>query len=142
MECAIKANAEMVRKVASQNLGVEANYDEAGVRWLDQFLNQQREFGTVDSNEKLPQTLGSYLGECIIGTYGGRWAFDDSNQSWSITFSEGNSVYPFTKVRKQLESSEGESVLGLFTAIPLVFGLKEPMPSLSEAQRRPWWRFW
>ena len=142
MESSFKANAELVRRTASQNLGVDAGYDEAGVRWLDDFLNQQRQHGAVESKEKLPQTLGSYFGECIIATYSGRWLFDKDLQSWSINFSEGNSVYPFAKVRKQLESGDGESVLSLFTSIPLVFGLERTLLSESKAHKRAWWRFW
>ena len=142
MHSALKANAELVRKIASQKLGVDASYDEAGVRWLDDFLNRQRQHGTAESKEKLPQTLGSFLGECIIGTYGGLWVFDETLQSWSVGFSDGNCVYPFSKVSKQLESGDGESVLSLFTAIPLVFGPRLKQSAATEIQKKSWWRLW
>ena len=43
MEAEIRANAELVRKVARDDLNVDAKYDESGVRWLDQYIDGQRE---------------------------------------------------------------------------------------------------
>src|SRR2546430_7324552 len=73
MESKIRANAELLRTVARENLGVDAEYDEAGVRWLDQYINGQREAATPEVKERLPNTLGAYLGECIRLTHGGDW---------------------------------------------------------------------
>lgn len=117
MESRIQANAELVRKVAREQLGVTVGYDEAGVRWLDQYIEHQREAAAPDVRERLPNTLGSYLGECVRQTFGGEWV-QDPQVGWSVKINDRLSVYPFSKVRKQLASADGESVLGFFTAIP------------------------
>ena len=42
MEQHIIANAELVRKVAAEQLEIAVQYDEAGVRWLDKYIDGQR----------------------------------------------------------------------------------------------------
>jgi hypothetical protein len=74
MEDRIKANAELVRRVALENMNVEVSYDLDGVRWLEGFINKQRSEATDEVKRKLSSTLGAYLGECIRQTYGGDWA--------------------------------------------------------------------
>src|SRR5436853_269366 len=83
-------------------------YDEAGVRWLDGYVQRQHENGDPANREGLVNTLGSYLGECVIRTFGGEWAQDDG--SWCVRFNDRNAVFPFAKVRKQLESGSADSV--------------------------------
>jgi len=137
MESHIRSNAELVRSVAREELGVSVDYDEAGVRWLDQYIDGQREAASQELKERLPSTLGSSLGECVRLTYGGQWV-QDPEQGWSVKINEKLSVYPFNKVRKQLANAHGESVLPFFTAIAaLLDGRPAPV-----APRRPWWRFW
>ena len=145
MESHIRANAELVQGVARDKLGVNVAFDEAGVRWLDQYINNQRETASQDLKERLPSTLGSYLGECVRLTYGGQWV-QDPEQGWSVKINDKLSVYPFNKVRKQLASAEGESVLGFFKAIA---GLLDgrPIPSVPTPQtpgvrKHPWWKLW
>jgi hypothetical protein len=144
MESQIRANAELVRTVARESLDTQIEYDEAGVRWLDQYIDNQREAGEPDVKERLPSTLGSYLGECIRLTYGGRWLWNEEG-GWAVRINEKLSVYPFNKVRKQLGSAEGESVLSFFKTIPaLLQGIPRRPGTRGEtaASKRPWWKFW
>ncbi|HEY0587725.1 MAG TPA: hypothetical protein VGD52_16430 [Pseudoduganella sp.] len=149
MEDRIKANAELVRRVALENMNVEVSYDLDGVRWLDGFIDRQRNGATEEVKRKLSSTLGSYLGECIRQTYGGEWV-QDPEFGWSVRLKEGFSVFPFNKVNKQLADDDGESVLGLFTAIdPLLANAGEPAAfsrdlhsADSPSSKRPWWKFW
>lgn len=133
----ITKNAELVRSTASQKLGVAANYDIEGVRWLDGFINGQHLGASDEVKERLVQTLGSFLGECIRKTYGGEWV--DESGSWEIRFSQGNAAYPFTKVRKQLQNGPEDSVLGMFTAIPALFFAQT---TVGTPRKKPWWKFW
>jgi hypothetical protein len=115
MEDAIRANAELVRGVAARDLGVLPSFDLDGVRWLNQFIDNQAKPLSEDLQNKLVQTLGSYLGECIRETYGGVWV--ESTGSWAVRFSEGNEVFPFNKVWKQFENGPEDSVLSMFSTI-------------------------
>lgn len=137
MEEQIRANAELVRNVARDSLGVAVAYDEAGVRWLDQYIDGLRDTAEDDVKAKLPSRLGSYLGECVRQTFGGEWRNDPEN-GWMVRVNEKLSVYPFNKVRKQLNSADGESVLAFFKAIP---ALMKGMPK-REPPKKPWWKVW
>lgn len=139
----ILANAELVRKVAAEQLGTVIQYDEAGVRWLDKYIDGQRAHASADVKAKLPNTLGSFLGECIRQTYGGDW-MEDSECGWQIKINNSVSVFPFNKVTKQLANEDGDSVLGLFTAIPAMLELasKQAKAANSKTAERPWWKFW
>lgn len=121
MEERFRANAELVVSIAGKQLDVEVGMDEAGVRWLDGYIQRQHEQGNPTYCDGLASTLGSYLGECIIQCFGGRWA--EIGGSWCVRFSVGNAAYPLAKVRKQLENGAGDSVLSFFTAIPVLFRL-------------------
>lgn len=116
----IRASAAHVVSVAAQ-LGAEIGYNESGVRWLDEFIQNEHENGNPDHREGLVAPLGAFLGECIIHRYGGEWANVDG--SWCIEFAKGKEAYPLTKVGKQLVHGEEDSVLGFFHMLPIVFPL-------------------
>ena len=119
----IRANAELVVSVARDQLGEEVGYDEAGVRWLDEYIQLQHEQGNPANRDGLVSTLGSYLGECIIRSFGGAWAEVDG--AWCVRFDDHNAAYPFAKVSKQLEHGAGDSLLSFFIIIPVVFRRQE-----------------
>lgn len=105
--------------VARDQLGHELAFDEKAVRWLDEYIQRQHENGEPRNRDGLVNTLGSFLGECIIHSFGGAWALVD--ESWSVRFDETNAVFPFAKVAKQLENGSEDSVLSFFTLIPILF---------------------
>jgi len=137
-ESHIRANAELVRKVARESLDVDVAYDEAGVRWLDGYIDNQRENAEPDVKERLPSTLGSYLGECVRTTFGGDW-IQDPEGGWGVRINEKLTVFPFNKVREQLSDSEGNSVLAFFNTIA---ALLQGKPPNAAAPKRPSWKFW
>jgi len=120
----IRANAGLVISVAREELRQEIGYDEAGVRWLDGYIKGQHDQGDPKNLDGLVNTLGAYLGECIVHSFGGEWANIDG--SWGIRFDERNAAFPFAKVRKQLENGAGDSVLSFFALIPAVLRRSGP----------------
>jgi hypothetical protein len=144
MESQILANAELVKKVARSELNTNVEYNEAGVQWLERYIDGQRQFASEEVKQKLPSTLGSFLGECVRSTFGGQWV-QDPEYGWAVKVTEGLVVFPFAKVRKQLEHSEGESVLGLFRSIPAVMAhlAAKTLPAKAEGSKHaPWWKLW
>ena len=139
------ANAELVRSVAQEELGTEVGYDEAGVRWLDQYIDLQRVAASTSTKERLPNTLGAYLGECVRQSFGGDW-IADKEQGWAMQITDRLTVFPFNKVRKQLANSQGDSVLGLFTSIPALLKRPDadaaPAPNAAQPGKRPRWKWW
>ncbi len=116
---ALEANAELVLSLARERLGQNIGYDEPGVKWLDGYVQRQYENTDLTHRMGLVDTLGSYLGKCIVETYGGSWVRVDG--VWSIVFDEKNWASPFSKVEKQLTNGAEDSVHSFFTVIPLVF---------------------
>jgi hypothetical protein len=116
---AIRSNAALVVSVARDQLGHDLAFDEKSVRWLDGYIQRQHEGGETGNRDGLINTLGSFLGECIIQTFGGTWALVDN--AWCVRFDETNAVFPFAKVAKQLENGSEDSVLSFFTLIPILF---------------------
>jgi hypothetical protein len=115
---AYRKTAEGVASQLREDLGVELKYDEPSIEWLDGYINRIRSQINKDSYLGLATALGAYIGETIIVTYGGSWAyFDDLNQ-WGIRFDDGNGAFPISKVYKQLEDGEFDSVLSFFTMLP------------------------
>jgi hypothetical protein len=137
----IRANAELVIGQLGQASGIENfGYNAESVVWLDGFIERQRvrpEFADEASIEQMSQTLGSFVGECVIACYGGEWREEDG--SWAIDFGGGNVAYPFNKVRKQFLHGEEDSVQSWFQTIPLILSL-QPAAQLPP-RKKPWWKF-
>lgn len=146
----IYANAVLIRTFARDNCNAVVEYDDAGVRWLDAYIAGPAQQLDADVKRKMLSMFGSYLGECIRQTYGGRWV-PDEEQGWGLELAKEFTVYPFNKVDKQMDQIEGDSVHGLFTAIgpmlarhrskPAAEPVRQRRPASAPA-RRPWWKFW
>ncbi|HWV81793.1 MAG TPA: hypothetical protein VNZ50_10215 [Hyphomicrobiaceae bacterium] len=112
----IRANAEMVLAVARKEYDPHIGFDAAGVRWLDGYIQSLVDQGNVEATEELCDNLGSYLGTCIIETYGGTW--QDTEHGWAVVMANDLAVFPFNKTLKHLTEGADDSVLGLFKSIP------------------------
>ncbi|MGE0023154.1 MAG: hypothetical protein AB7S70_05915 [Hyphomicrobium sp.] len=92
------------------------SYDAESVAWVEGFIERQRgrqsEGGTPQG---LIAVIGSYLGEAIIAAAGGAWIEDDAG-GIGVRFPNGDTAYPFTKVRKQFEQGlqSGESIASFY----------------------------
>ena len=112
----IRANAEMVLEVARKEYDPHIGFDAAGVRWLDGYIQGLVDRGSVEATEELCDNLGSYLGTCIIETYGGTW--QDTEHGWAVVMVDDLAVFPFNKTLKHLTEGADDSVLSLFNSIP------------------------
>lgn len=122
---AIRENAALVLTIARTSLDQSIGFDEDGVRWLDGYIQKVRDHGDPETKSGLIDTLGSFLGECIIQTFGGEWSKD--GLGWCVRLDSLNAAYPFAKVAKQLEFGAQDSVLSFFSAVPYAFGPRDPM---------------
>ena len=139
VEDKIKRNAELVIRQMSQISGFDFGYDTQSVTWLDGSIERQRTRGdiTQEMTAGLVNVFGSYLGECVIALYGGYWQNEDGQ--WRVSFDDGNSVYPFSKVQKQFQNGPEDSIKSFLEVIPLVFTSGVGKGSIAG---KPWWRFW
>lgn len=115
----IKANVAFAlqefRELADKDVALDAD----SVAWVEGFIESARgRYIGVDGGvpEGLVGLIGSYLGEAIIAETNGQWIEDDAS-GLGVAFPNGDTVYPFTKVRKQFEQglAGGESILSFYT---------------------------
>ncbi len=130
----IRANAEMVVEQLRQISDVpDFGYNAASVAWVNDFIERQRVRPELEGagRERLYQTLGSYLGECVIACYGGAWQSQEG--TWAVAFNASNAVFPFNKVRKHFANGSEDGVRSWFQMIPLVFA-QHIRPQAQEAR--------
>ena len=136
----IRANAEMVVAQLRQASGMDDfGYNAESVAWLDAFIERQRvrpEFADAGAAERMSQTLGSFLGECVVRCHGGEWREVDG--SWAVDFGGGNAAFPFNKVRKQFANGAGDGVNSWFESIPLIFARRDE--ETPPRKKQPWWK--
>lgn len=118
MENQIKTNAEFVIQQLGPLSGFQFGYNAESVAWVDGFIEQQRG-SDADTINGLINTLGSFLGECIIRCFGGHW--QNIAGEWGVCFDDQNIVFPFSKVRKQFTNNREDSIKKFFELIPVMF---------------------
>jgi len=113
----LRANAELVVSTVRDNLQIQLTFDQAGVEWVDGYINRLRAFPR-ERRSGLVSTLASFVGECIIRTFGGEWVEKDG--WWGVQVSERIWACPFAKVEKQFDNGPEDSVASFFTCIPIL----------------------
>ncbi len=116
---AIEENAELVINGVGRMCGVQLDYDEKSVEWLDGYIERNRKDFDEETVEKMTNILGSFLGECIRRNFGGEWKI--SENGFGIIFDSKKAVYPFAKTEKHLRNGSEDSIVGLYKMIPVVF---------------------
>ncbi len=111
----IRKNADLVIKVIGENNGVNLAFDADSVEWLDGFIERQRENADEEKIQKLSSVLGSFLGECIINNFGGRW--EQTEYGLAVTFDDGNAAFPFNKIEKQFRNGSDDSIFSFYQTI-------------------------
>ena len=101
-------------------LGIDLNYDKPSIEWLDGYINRVASQLNKDTVPGLATAIGAYLGETIIATYGGTWHYNERDDQWGIRFDDGAIAFPFTKVYKQFDDGEFESIYSFFTVLPII----------------------
>ena len=109
----IRANAELVVRMFARETDFGFGYNRESVQWLDAYIEQIRKTErTAEEFNQLVSNLGSFLGEAIIRSFGGKWWFDQ--RGWAVLWDDFNLVYPFMKVAKQFRNGESYSIYSFF----------------------------
>ena len=119
----ITALAQKLIATLAEGLDVRLKYDRASVEWMDGYIERIRSSLEESAVAGLSNSIGAFLGECIIANYGGQWR--ESEGRWGVYFDEQNAAYPFAKVQKQLLNGSEDSILSFYKAIPVVFNKSE-----------------
>ncbi len=123
----IKWNAQFVTQYFGQASGIKnfgCNND--SIDYLDKFISRQSEIIKKDpqTTDKFISLFGSFLGECIVSTYNGKWIVKEySAQIEVITNGKINIIQPFQKVAYRIQSGESESLENYFKdVLPVALG--------------------
>ena len=141
MEENIKKNAQMVIEQLRPISQIDFGYNRESVKWLEGYIERQRQrdkFQAETNRKKLTSTLGSFLGECIIHCYGGRWVNHDG--CWGVAIGEDFIAYPLNKVGKQMENGLEDGIDSFFTNIPIL--LSDYVYAQEKPTKKPWWKIW
>ena len=108
-------------------------YDQDSVKFVEGFIERNKSNFDNEESKGLINSLGAYLGQCIIENYGGRWQLDSETGAIAVAFDDKNKAYPFAKVSKQFDNGLEDSIYSFYTVIPTVFKI--------EKKKKSWWRF-
>jgi len=137
----LRANAEVFVAAIRDEDGEALAFNQAGVAWLAGCIDSRREDLDADTLAGLTYTLGCFLGECILQTYGGHWTLQEGQWcmqfhedetvsigddeagvedlgQWCVQFHEDETVSPFWMVWSHLRYRSVYAVARMFAAIP------------------------
>jgi len=138
---------DLAEKVKSQ---LNLDYDTNSVKFVEEFIERQRNNFDSEQRKGLVNSIGSFVGQCIIKNYGGHWQLDQDTQTVCVALDDKNKIFPFAKTAKQFENGLEDSVYSFYTIIPAVFKI-EPLitsnqndnsQSINLTQSKKWWKFW
>ncbi|WP_205619283.1 hypothetical protein [Hymenobacter aerophilus] len=108
---ALQSAAEAVRHQLRLNA-----YDEAAVQRLAEFIEVQRPIIKDEEREGVIKTLGCFLGQCLVQTYGGTWAQNPQGVT-GVGLHDVHFFNPFYRVGEQLAKGSEHSVATFFASI-------------------------
>ena len=144
----MKELEDLAEQVKSQ---LNLDYDTKSVKFLEEFIERQRNNFDSEQRKGLVNSIGSFVGQCVIKNYGGRWQVDHDTQAVCVALDDKNKIFPFAKTAKQFENGLEDSVYSFYTIIPTVFKIspltKSKESNKSQSTNRPkdskkWWKFW
>lgn len=101
-----------------QNIKYDCSFE--GLLSIEQYLESL----TIYEQSTLRDQTASYLGECIIKSYGGTWE-KQKETGWAIKFAEETYVFPFSSVQQHIENPETDSFSSLYSMIPILIEIQE-----------------
>jgi hypothetical protein len=144
----MKELEDLAEKVKSE---LNLNYDIGSVKFVEEFIERQRNNFDGEQRNGLINSIGSFVGQCIIINYGGHWQVDQDTQSICVALDDKSKIFPFAKTAKQFENGLEDSVYSFYTIIPTVFEIS-PLTKFQERDNsqspgrtmepKKWWKFW
>lgn len=130
---------------------LKLDYDTQSVKFIEEFIERQRDNFDHEQRKGLINSIGSFVGQCVIKNYGGQWQVDEETQSVCIAFNDKNKIFPFAKTAKQFDNGLEDSVYSFYTIIPIVFKLNQASRQVENENstqtnlnndKKKWWKFW
>ena len=144
----MKELEDLAEKVKNQ---LNLDYDTKSVKFVEEFIERQRNSFDNEQRKGLVNSIGSFVGQCVIKNYGGQWQVDEETKAVCVALDDKNKIFPFAKTAKQFENGLEDSVYSFYTIIPTVFKLNpstisdesdNSQSTDSSADSKKWWKFW
>lgn len=111
----IKRNSQRVVEWFGTASGLESfGCNDASIAYIDGFLSRQAATLTQDdkTTERVVNLIGSFVGQCVVTVYNGRWVADGTGVHVEIKSGQWTrELQPFEKVSRRLRMGESESLL-------------------------------
>lgn len=102
----------LVRTLA--RVGIELEYDHAGVRAIDRYVEDNRALWSADDCDRMALAIGAFLGECMVAVYGGQWR-EDAERGPGVHLPAADiTAFPLTKAGKHIRGDHSDSVASFF----------------------------
>lgn len=144
----MKELEDLAEQVKSQ---LNLDYDTKSVKFVEEFIERQRNNFDSEQRKGLVNSIGSFVGQCVIKNYGGHWQVDQDTQAVCVALDDKNKIFPFAKTAKQFENGLEDSIYSFYTIIPTVFKIS-PLTKFKESDKsqstnlpresKKWWKFW
>jgi hypothetical protein len=129
--------AQTYRKMTREMYGQDFSYNEAAVRFLDQWIDHlRRDNSEAEVDFAFAEMAGAFFGECIRHEFGGQWVrLDDGNTMLAFHMDQPDplnavNVLPFNKVMNQLGSKDNiGSILDMYTSVAKQRRKSNPSPA-------------
>lgn len=110
----LRDNAQIIIQDMRQ-YGIELKYDRASIAWLDSHVEQNRDSYDKEKIAQLANTIGVFLGECLIRNYEGQWTYVEAEKRWGVDLGgQVGIAFPGTKAYKHLTNGPADSILAFF----------------------------
>lgn len=115
------------QKALAKSIRVRLNleYNAESVKFIEGYIETKKTSLDKRQVTSFINSVGAFLGQCIIEVYGGEWQYDEKNGVNCVAITDLNIAYPIGKVWKQFENGLEDSVYSLFNVIPVVFNIEK-----------------
>lgn len=104
-------------KLAFYNYGVELDYTPDTVRQLESIMVENFTAGAADDHPALIVSMGCYVGEVIVRTFGGQWRANEEFFKSPAVVIEGKlqtRTFPLSRVWRRFEYGAEQSLVDYF----------------------------
>ena len=100
----------LLETVVISTMGQESNFDHGTISFLDTVVVS---FGE-NLNDAMKRSIGAYLGESLIRTYGGKWV--KTQYGLGVEINDSLLAFPFERINKVHNNPEEYNLAGYFGA--------------------------
>lgn len=92
-------------------------HDRDGVAALEAYVAANRVHWSDEDVDRMCVQFGSFVGECLVATYDGRWQVGDSEREPGVELPTGDTAFPIARAYKFLRVGADAGLMAFFDGI-------------------------